>query len=274
MRKRSGNKYLVYLLYTVMIVMIVCGCRKKEEEEKSDETENTTLDNRVSIVEEQLDSIENLLIEIETSFEEAKRNQSDVTQKNDFLSQNEVVENTASPTSFEGKTTENGDNKEQTVSPGGTEDTEEADGMENEVNSDQESDQTGQKTSVTTQSTGNSQNQGSTKTPTMTTPQNAISVTATGIDVDFDSYLAVINALEEDVNQANINGVEAYHKFKMRINEIEAVFDVIDEELESFYQNGKITKSQYASLDSELDVLEDKLERIEDNLEERYGIDD
>lgn len=231
------------ILAISILFLFLSACNKTEDNNMS--TENDLMEERLLLLEEKMDDIESLMVEY------AKQNETDENSsaKTEISSKIESNTTTNTPAS-----STNADN------PNGQESSDEND-PQNNSSLDQQGTSYGEEQTAQDNTVGSSTDE-------------VIILNSNGVQVDFDKYLSEINKLEEDIKNAVVTNIDSYHTFKKRMNEIEDTLDYIDDVLEQYYRDGTMSRSDYASLDSELDVLEDKLDRIEDQLESKFGIDD
>ncbi len=68
--------------------------------------------------------------------------------------------------------------------------------------------------------------------------------------------------------------VEAYFDAKASLEEFEYELDIIEDSVEASYRQGLLTRDELWSLEQQLDVIDDTLDRAGDALELRMGVDD
>lgn len=61
---------------------------------------------------------------------------------------------------------------------------------------------------------------------------------------------------------------------KKEEEQIDNCLDIYEDEIENKYRNNSITRSEYNKKENEIDILEDKLDKAEEQLENLFGIDD
>ena len=87
-----------------------------------------------------------------------------------------------------------------------------------------------------------------------------------------------ISLLKIDINavtKENSYGknLEMYNKYEVKMDQLDHKLDLLDDEIEREYKNGKITRVVYSQLERELELAEDSLDSLEDVLEYKLGID-
>ena len=80
-----------------------------------------------------------------------------------------------------------------------------------------------------------------------------------------------INALTKENSYGK--NLEMYNKYEVKMDQLDHKLDLLDDEIEREYKNGKITSVVYSQLERELELAEDSLDSLEDVLEYKLGID-
>ena len=80
-----------------------------------------------------------------------------------------------------------------------------------------------------------------------------------------------INALTKENSYGK--NLEMYNKYEVKMDQLDHKLDLLDDEIEREYKNGKITRVVYSQLERELELAEDSLDSLEDVLEYKLGID-
>lgn len=88
---------------------------------------------------------------------------------------------------------------------------------------------------------------------------------------DLADYEDKIIDLTERMKTADMN---AYKPLKKEARQLNDELDIIDDLAEIDYYNEKISSTDYIQLERQLDILEELIDRAEDNMEFRLGIDD
>lgn len=96
---------------------------------------------------------------------------------------------------------------------------------------------------------------------------------------DITALHARIMDLEQQVKDTTPTGSaqeqrEQFDHLKQEIESTEWDLDLLEDDLESQYQKGTIDRKEYRENDQTIEVLEDILDRCEDQLEIIFGIDD
>ena len=73
--------------------------------------------------------------------------------------------------------------------------------------------------------------------------------------------------LAETIEQRRVQ----YHTYKAKIEAIEHKLDKLDDTWEDKYESGKITRSQYKSLERRIETAEDYLDEVEDYLDLKFN---
>lgn len=89
----------------------------------------------------------------------------------------------------------------------------------------------------------------------------------------------MVDAFVDKADAALPNGsvsesTEQFFALKQEEKQIDHCLDIHEDELESLYHAGSITRDDYRILERELEALEDRLDDAEDKLEYIFGIDD
>lgn len=94
-----------------------------------------------------------------------------------------------------------------------------------------------------------------------------------------DELTDMVNSFVEKADAASPKGsvsesTEQFFALKQEEKQIDRCLDIHEDELESLYHAGSITRDEYRLLERELEALEDRLDDAEDRLEYIFGIDD
>lgn len=87
-----------------------------------------------------------------------------------------------------------------------------------------------------------------------------------------DAFVAKASAAAPSGTDAQ--DMEQFFSLKQERKQIDDILDCHEDELESLYKGGSLTKEEYKQLERELDLLEDQLDYMKDQLEYTFGIDD
>lgn len=88
-----------------------------------------------------------------------------------------------------------------------------------------------------------------------------------------------VSAVSDKVNSTTPTGtseeqLEQYRTLKREIDSIDRDLDYWDDDIESQFERGTLTREEYRETDRRIDTLEDQLDNAEDYLENLFGIDD
>lgn len=88
-----------------------------------------------------------------------------------------------------------------------------------------------------------------------------------------------VKSVTDKVNAAAPTGTDdeqlaQYRTLKQEIDSIDRDLDYWDDDVESQFEQGKLTREEYRTKDRAIDALEDQLDDSEDDLENLFGIDD
>lgn len=86
-----------------------------------------------------------------------------------------------------------------------------------------------------------------------------------------DGYETEIGEL---LSESAVPDLDRFFAEKQRAEEIDRALDLHEDELENAVRRGTLSRSDYRSLEKDLERLEDRLDAAEDSLEIFYGIDD
>lgn len=100
-----------------------------------------------------------------------------------------------------------------------------------------------------------------------------------GTTTTMEELTSRVNAFVEKADAAvpgsdEAKNMEQFFSLKQEEHQIDKDLDLHEDELESQYRNGTLTREEYKKLERELEQLEDQLDNAEDRLERVFGIDD
>lgn len=108
---------------------------------------------------------------------------------------------------------------------------------------------------------------------------NASGQTKSAASYTMEELTSMVAAFEEKVKAAAPTGnssddMDQFFSLKQEENQIDDALDFHEDELESRYRSGTLSRDEYKTLERELESLEDRLDDAEDRLELTFGIDD
>lgn len=103
--------------------------------------------------------------------------------------------------------------------------------------------------------------------------------TDSGTSYTMEELTAMVAAFEEKAKGAAPTGnssddMDQFFSLKQEESQIDDALDFHEDELESQYRSGTLSRDEYKALERELEILEDRLDDAEDRLELTFGIDD
>lgn len=93
-----------------------------------------------------------------------------------------------------------------------------------------------------------------------------------------ESLISMVDGYETEIgellSESAVPDLDRFFAEKQRAEEIDRALDLHENELENAVRRGTLSRSDYRSLEKDLERLEDRLDAAEDSLEIFYGIDD
>lgn len=91
---------------------------------------------------------------------------------------------------------------------------------------------------------------------------------------DFSEYLKQAQDLKDVITKNKETDLTFYHTQRKAINELERLIDAFDEQIETSFEKGELSKEVYTEKERQLDEIENLLDESENTLKRQFKLDD